>query len=88
MYINQVARYVRIQLAGTNYLSLAEVEIWGYPPVEAWQHLEGMKRWTKMAVAGDYPYGRRGHSATMITPQTLLLFGGCVLLSRSLQLLE
>jgi hypothetical protein len=78
MYINRVARYVRIQLAGTNYLSLAEVEVWGYPPVEEWQHLEGMRRWTNLSEAGDYPYGRMGHTMTMITAQTALMFGGCV----------
>ena len=29
--VNQSGRYVRVQLAGTNYLSLAEVEVWGIP---------------------------------------------------------
>ncbi|HYO62995.1 MAG TPA: discoidin domain-containing protein, partial [Pyrinomonadaceae bacterium] len=27
--VNRVGRYVRVQLAGANYLSLAEVEVWG-----------------------------------------------------------
>ena len=65
LYIDQVAQYIRIQLAGTNYLSLAEVEVWGHPPVEDWQHTEGMKRWTPMYAEGDYPYGRSGHTLTM-----------------------
>jgi hypothetical protein len=78
MFINNVAQYVRIQLAGTNYLSLAEVEVWGYPPVEDWQHLEGMKRWTRLDQTGDFPFGRLGHSTTMISEQTALLYGGFV----------
>ncbi len=79
MYINRVARYVRIQLAGTNYLSLAEVEVWGYAPIEEWQHIEGMKRWTKLQQVGDFPFGRMGHTGTMITAQTVLVVGGYVM---------
>jgi hypothetical protein len=78
MYINRVARYVRIQLAGTNYLSLAEVEVWGYAPVEEWQHIEGMRRWTRLEQVGDFPFGRMGHTGTMITAQTVLVVGGYV----------
>ena len=29
--VNRTGRYVRVQLAGTNYLRLAEVEVWGSP---------------------------------------------------------
>ena len=78
LYIDQVAQYVRIQLAGTNYLSLAEVEIWGHPPVEDWQHTEGMKRWTPMYAEGDFPYGRDGHTLTMYSSLSGVLFGGFV----------
>ena len=31
--VNRAGRYVRVQLAGTNYLSLAEVQVWGGAPV-------------------------------------------------------
>ena len=78
LYIDQVAQYIRVQLAGTNYLSLAEVEIWGHPPVEDWQHTEGMKRWTEMYAEGDYPYGRSGHTITMYSELSAVLFGGFV----------
>ena len=27
-------QYIRVQLAGTDYLSLAEVEVWGYPEIQ------------------------------------------------------
>ncbi|HYN86149.1 MAG TPA: discoidin domain-containing protein [Pyrinomonadaceae bacterium] len=35
--VNRTGRYVRVQLAGTNYLSLAEVEVWGEQAVPAVQ---------------------------------------------------
>jgi hypothetical protein len=44
----QNAQYVRIQLAGTNTLLLAEVEIRGFPPIEPWQNLEGPRKWTQV----------------------------------------
>jgi hypothetical protein len=76
--VKSVAQYIRIQLAGTNYLSLAEVEIWGYPPIEQWQHTEGMKRWTQMYPEGDYPRGRSGHTMTMYSELSAVLYGGYV----------
>jgi hypothetical protein len=73
------AQYVRIQLAGTNYLSLAEVEIWGYDPIQQWQHMEGIKRWTYLPASdAGYPYGRLGATATMISNKTVLMYGGFV----------
>ncbi len=44
----QTAQYVRIQLAGTITLLLAEVEIRGFPPIQTWQHLEGPRKWTQV----------------------------------------
>ena len=73
------AQYVRLQLAGTNYLSLAEVEVWGYDPIQQWQPMEGIKRWTKLSPnTNNYPYGRTGATATMISNKTVLLYGGFV----------
>ena len=48
--VNQVAQFVRVQLASTDYLSLAEVEVWGFPKVQPWKHLYGMKRWTQVSL--------------------------------------
>ena len=78
LYVNKMAQFIRIQLAGTNYLSLAEVEVWGYPPIENWQHTEGMKRWTQVYPEGDYPKGRSGHTMTMYTDVSAVIFGGFV----------
>eukprot|EP00960_Hanusia_phi_P026944 746547-Hanusia_phi.AAC.5 len=73
------ARYVRIQLAGTNYLSLAEVQIWGHPLVQAWQSMEGMKKWTRILPNSDvYPFGRFAATLTMYNAESALLFGGMV----------
>jgi hypothetical protein len=44
----QNAQYVRVQLAGTNTLLLAEVEIRGFAPIQSWQHLEGARKWTQV----------------------------------------
>ncbi|HYN86759.1 MAG TPA: Ig-like domain-containing protein [Pyrinomonadaceae bacterium] len=35
--VNRTGRYVRVQLAGSNYLSLAEVEVWGTQPAPTTQ---------------------------------------------------
>ena len=79
VYPAVTAQYVRIQLAGTNYLSLAEVQVWGYAPVQPWQNMEGIKRWTQLIPnSADYPYGRVGATATMISNRTALLYGGYV----------
>ncbi|KAJ1490035.1 galactose-binding domain-like protein, partial [Baffinella frigidus] len=78
MKVELTAQYVRVQLAGTNYLSLAEVEIYGHPPIEPWQNIEGMKRWTELYTTGDTPKGRYGASQTMISAQTVLMYGGYV----------
>lgn len=78
LWLNREAQYVRIQLAGTNYLSLAEVEIWGHPPVNNWQNIEGMKRWAGLRTLGDFPLGRYGGSLTMVSAHTALLFGGSI----------
>ena len=78
LYIDKEAQYIRIQLAGTNYLSLAEVEVWGYPPIENWEHTEGMKRWTQMWPEGRYPFGRQQATLTMYSNVSAVLFGGFV----------
>jgi uncharacterized membrane protein YcgQ (UPF0703/DUF1980 family) len=44
------AQFVRVQLSSTDYLSLAEVEVWGFSKVEPWKHLYGMKRWTQVSL--------------------------------------
>ena len=44
------AQFVRVQLSSTDYLSLAEVEVWGFPKVQPWKHLYGMKRWTQVSL--------------------------------------
>jgi glutaminyl-peptide cyclotransferase len=56
-------RYVRVQLAGADYLSLAEVRLWQAPPAEGPAALE-------VEVLASYP-----HDAAAIT-QGLLLHGG------------
>jgi|LauGreDrversion4_2_1035121.scaffolds.fasta_scaffold1512334_1 hypothetical protein len=56
IFPKQNAQYVRLQLAGTNTLLLAEVEIRGFPPIQSWQHLEGPRKWTQvvsLALAGN-----------------------------------
>ena len=37
--INRTGRYVRIQLAGNGYVSLAEVLVWGSTSTQAWVHV-------------------------------------------------
>eukprot|EP00960_Hanusia_phi_P073758 768081-Hanusia_phi.AAC.2 len=32
--VDSKVQYIRVQLAGTDYLSLAEVEVWGYPEIQ------------------------------------------------------
>ena len=41
----QTARFIKIQLVGTDSLALVEVQVWGYPPIQSWQHFEGPRRW-------------------------------------------
>ena len=77
--INQPAQYVRIQLSSTDYLSLSEVEVWGFPKVEAWQHLYGMKRWTQLYPHPEakVPATPRAHATiTAIQGNKLLIHGG------------
>lgn len=71
--------FVRIQLAGTGILSLAEVEVWGYPPIEPHQHFMETKRWTRInhEETSDYPKGRMGASLLRIGDE-LVLYGGFV----------
>ena len=73
------AQYVRVQLASTDYLSLAEVEVWGHPRIEPWQHLYGLKRWTQLLPhrAGKLPPTPRAHATmTAIHGNKLLLSSG------------
>jgi hypothetical protein len=78
--VNQEAQYVRIQLASTDFLSLAEVEVWGHPKIEDWQNLYGEKRWTKLYPhkGGKVPATPRAYASMLsLTPLTsLLLYAG------------
>eukprot|EP00294_Goniomonas_avonlea_P008411 CAMPEP_0114544590 /NCGR_PEP_ID=MMETSP0114-20121206/2956_1 /TAXON_ID=31324 /ORGANISM="Goniomonas sp, Strain m" /LENGTH=745 /DNA_ID=CAMNT_0001728977 /DNA_START=159 /DNA_END=2396 /DNA_ORIENTATION=+ len=80
--VHQLGWYVRIQLAGTDVLALAEVEIFGFPPIQVWQSYEGVKRWDELDGGLVYPKARMGHAMSVgkdsANRDTVLLFGGYV----------
>ena len=41
--VNRMGRYVRVQLAGTNYLSLAEVQVWSGPVATSYYYAGGTR---------------------------------------------
>ena len=77
----QTAGFVRIQLAGTNSLILPEVKINGYPPIQSWQNLQGIRKWTsiKPLDPSKAPGPRYGQASVYVEKfETVVVYGGFV----------
>jgi len=77
----QTAGFIRIQLAGTNSLIIPEIKILGYPPIQPWQNLQGIRKWTPITpldvIAAPGP--RYGQALVYVEKlNSVIMYGGFV----------
>ena len=77
----QTAGFVRIQLAGTNALIIPEIKIFGYPPIQPWQNLQGIRKWTSVVPVDTVaaPGPRYGQASVYVEKlNRVIMYGGFV----------